>query len=103
MYWDATSNPVNFTPLGLDLMAKGVDATIAALANVRRTDLAQWQAQGHDAGSLTADLQFQDPEHYNFRLKTGSPAGLIGFVPFDYSQAGVYGDEAWIKEAAPAR
>jgi hypothetical protein len=38
--------------------------------------------------------------HYDFRLKANSPATQIGFVPFDASKAGVYGDGAWIKLAA---
>jgi hypothetical protein len=100
LYWDATGKSINFTALGLDWMAKDVDSTTAALAGVRRTDLARWQSQGRDAGSLTTDPLFENPEHYDFRLKAGSPANQIGFVPFDYSQAGVYGDPAWLKQAA---
>ncbi len=100
LYWDATGKAIDFTPVSLEWQGKDVDATIAALARIPRTDLARWQAKGRDAGSLVADPLFEDAARYDFRLRAGSPASRIGFVPFDYSKAGVYGDAAWIKEAA---
>jgi hypothetical protein len=63
--------------------------------------LKQWQALGKEQGSLVANPQFVDPEHDDFHLKPNSPAKRIGFVPFDFSQAGVYGDDAW-KQLADA-
>ena len=57
--------------------------------------LAKWQAQGRDEGSIIADPLFENPQQLNFKLKEGSPAAKIGFVPFDFSQAGVIGDAAW--------
>lgn len=49
---------------------------------------AEWQARGQDAHSLIADPLFADPAHGDFTLKPGSPASKIGFVPFDWRQAG---------------
>lgn len=61
--------------------------------------LAEWQASGKDAGSITADPQFVDAEHDDFHLRRDSPALQLGFKPFDYNRAGVYGDAAWIAKA----
>lgn len=61
--------------------------------------LKAWRASGKDRHSIVADPCFADPEHYDFRLKKGSPARKIGFVPFDFSRAGVYGSKAWKEKA----
>ncbi len=55
-----------------------------------------WQALGRDKGSLIADPLFVAPEKLDFRLKPGSPAAKLGFVPFDPSQAGLYGEGEWM-------
>ncbi len=76
-YWNAAGRPIKFA--GMDLSA--------------------WQACGHDQHSILADPLFVDPDKHDFRLKRDSPALDIGFKPFDYSRAGVYGDPAWIRLA----
>jgi len=56
---------------------------------------AAWKARGHDVNSIIANPMFRDPARIDFRLKPGSPALKIGFKPFDFNKAGVYGDKAW--------
>lgn len=48
-----------------------------------------WQKRGNDTHSFIADPQFVDPAMGDFQLRPGSPAGKIGFKPFDSSTAGV--------------
>ncbi len=62
-------------------------------------DFAKWQQGGKDVGSKIADPQFEDVTSDNFTLRSTSPALAMGFQPFDASQAGVYGDDAWIRLA----
>jgi hypothetical protein len=58
--------------------------------------LAEWQKAGHETGSIVADPLLTDPANGDFRVKPGSPALALGFKPFDYAKAGVYGDADWI-------
>jgi Right handed beta helix region len=55
----------------------------------------EWQKEGHDIGSIIADPLFIDARKYDFRLQRNTPARKIGFIPFDYAIAGVYGDKNW--------
>jgi hypothetical protein len=52
-------------------------------------ELAERRAQGLDATSTVADPLFIDPKSGDFRLRSESPAHTIGFVPFDYTKAGI--------------
>ena len=56
---------------------------------------AEWKKSGKDIHSIIADPLFVNPSTFDFHLKKNSVAKRIGFVPFDYSAAGVYGSEEW--------
>ena len=56
---------------------------------------AEWKKSGKDIHSIIADPLFVNPSAFDFHLKKNSVAKRIGFVPFDYSAAGVYGSEEW--------
>ncbi len=55
-----------------------------------------WQRSGWDFDSVVRDPQFIDAAQYDFRLAPDSPALALGFQPFDYSSAGVYGSSGWV-------
>jgi len=74
-YWNTAGKPVTFANLSLD----------------------QWrQQQKHDQHSIVADPLFVDAKNLDFHLKPDSPALKLGFEPFDYAKAGVYGDPVWV-------
>jgi hypothetical protein len=77
-YWNTAGKGVTFVGMSLD----------------------QWrQRHKRDEHSIVADPLFVDAAKCDFRLRPDSPALKIGFEPFDYTQAGVYGDPAWIAKA----
>ncbi len=77
-YGNAVGQPVTFAGLSLD----------------------QWRRQQqHDQHSVIADPLFVDAGNLDFHLKPNSPALTLGFEPFDYTQAGVYGDPVWAAKA----
>ncbi|MEO8271719.1 MAG: hypothetical protein ABI557_18495, partial [Aureliella sp.] len=77
--------------------AAGDEITFAGM------DRGTWQELGHDEHSIIADPMFVDPENNDYHLRPESPALKIGFKPFDYSQAGVYGEAYWIEKSTQAK
>ncbi len=45
--------------------------------------------------SVVADPRFADPQNDDFHFIDTTAAKRIGFQPFDWTKAGVYGDEEW--------
>jgi len=77
-YWNAAGEDIKFSGMSLE----------------------EWRTKlGRDENSIVADPMFEDPDSFDFHLKSGSPARRIRFREFDYTKAGVYGDPAWIKKA----
>lgn len=74
-YWDTTKAPVLF----------------------EGKTLAQWQAEGHEEGSVVDIPIFTDPEHGDFRLCPGSPAAKIGFREINILEPGLYGSKSWTR------
>ena len=62
--------------------------------------LEAWRTDGHDRASQVCDPLFRDPLRGDWRLAPESPALKMGFVPWDWTEAGVpKGDAAWRAEA----
>ena len=62
-------------------------------------DFSAWKKAGKDIHSLIADPMFVDPGKFDFNFRRSSVIRRIGFVPFDWTNAGVYGTEEWKKLA----
>lgn len=69
LYWRIDGKPLDFAGMTLDA----------------------WRAKGNDASAIIEDPLFVNPRKADFRLRAGSPASRIGFVPFDFSKAGRVG------------
>lgn len=52
-----------------------------------------------EPNSIIADPGFKDVANDNFEFRSLRAANKIGFEPFDYSKAGVYGPKEWIDKA----
>lgn len=58
-----------------------------------------WKKTGHDGNSIIADPHFVNAKGFNFTIQNAKNIKRIGFEPFDFSQAGVYGNDAWKQRA----
>ncbi len=58
-----------------------------------------WQKSGHDSNSLIANPHFKDATNFNFEITNKTNSTKIGFVPFNYTNVGVYGENNWIEKA----
>lgn len=61
----------------------------------REHSFEQWKKTGRDVHSVIADPGFVNPSEYDFRFKDKKILRKIGFIPFDYTKAGVYGSNEW--------
>lgn len=90
LYWNTMTNPITFAGKTL---AAWQATLIPAPTNGAAAD---WAGRGREQGTVIADPLFVDAARGDFRLKPNSPALQLGFKPFDYTQAGVYGDPRWV-------
>ena len=58
-----------------------------------------WRQSGHDINSIIADPNFNNAKKFDFTFKNKKNVKRIGFKPFDFSKAGVYGDKEWKAKA----
>ncbi len=76
-YWDTRSKDIHFGKLSF------ID----------------WQKSGKDVHSVIANPEFANPLIFDFAIKNKGVLRKIGFKVFDYTHAGVYGDDNWKKLA----
>ncbi|NPA36675.1 MAG: right-handed parallel beta-helix repeat-containing protein [Chlorobi bacterium] len=77
IYWNTKVNKYNFDGLTFD----------------------EWKKTGHDQHSLIANPEFVNPDKRDFRFKSSSVIKKTGFIPFNYTKAGVYGSRKWKEKA----
>ena len=67
-------------------------------------DFKTWK-RTREPHSVWADPGFRDPVHGDFTLTRTSAVRRVGYEPWDFSQAGVYGTKSWRMKAqlAPSR
>ncbi len=92
-YWNAGGHGVTFSGKSLtDWQHTPVNPPANTNA---QAPLPAWVVGGREQGSKVADPLFENAAKHDFRIQPNSPALQTGFKPFDYSQAGIYGDAAW--------
>lgn len=78
LYWDSRTKDIKFLNYSFDSWKK---------------------VTGKDIHSIIADPFFTDPDKENYTFKNTKNITRIGFKPFNYTRAGVYGDDKWLKKA----
>lgn len=68
------------------------------LPMVNKDDVLEWIKKS-DTTSVFQNPNFRAPYNMDFRLKSTTISRVIGFKPFDYTKAGVYGGKKWKKLA----
>ena len=71
------------------------DAGLFSGAERTFVSFAEWQAAGHDVGSVMADPLFMDVGKRDLRLRLESPALKMGFKQTDITKVGLYGPPDW--------
>ena len=59
---------------------------------------AEW-SKAHEKHSVLADPLFRDASNADFRFNNTKAAKKIGYEPWDYTTAGVYGSQQWRDKA----
>ncbi len=60
----------------------------------------KWQELSRDVHSLIEDPHFVNPLKHDFQFTDIRTSKKIGFIPFDYTKAGVEGSDEWKEKAA---
>ena len=62
-------------------------------------NLKNWQKNGYDTNAYIADPLFTDATNGDFTFSSSNAHKKIDFIPFDYTQCGVYGSKYWRDKA----
>jgi hypothetical protein len=102
LYWNTSGAPMLFAgkPISAWQRTRVPAPAPAQTATNRAAPVPAWAGRGREIGTMIADPLFVDADRRDFRLRSDSPALKLGFKPFDFTKAGVYGDAAWLKLAA---
>jgi parallel beta-helix repeat protein len=98
-YWNAAGHPVKFLGKSLD---EWQHMPVPALKLPEGESQPEWIRAGREPGSIIADPLFVNATARDFRLRPESPVLALGFKPFDYTRAGVYGSDEWRAKALMA-
>ena len=94
-FWSSPRKPDVTTNLVFDGNLYWGAQGVASNAFNRGT-FAAWQAAGQDRTARVADPKFVNPAKGDWRMAADSPARAMGFVPWDWTEAGVLkADKAW--------